>query len=128
MPKKIFFESAVHHFVAAGQKYCEEKDLVVSVIKRFMESLEFSSSRVRKSSFSVSWAFPHRGILEVDYSEASLYVRGDSERFIKKLKERNLTGPEDPIQKHNRDFFEKKFLEVALRAGFEIKEGKLTFI
>ena len=122
MPKKIFFESAVHHFVAAGQPFLRQCPELKS-LRRFIGSFVFSPLPGHRTSFSVSWTFPNDGMLEVDFSEASLYVRGDNEKFIEKMKERDCIKPEDPIRQRNRDFFEGKFLEAARKAGFQIKEG-----
>lgn len=122
MPKKIMFESAVHHFLTAARRL--HVSLQSGPAERqqtydaFVASLRFT--HLPDGVMEVRWTYPSEGSAPVSYRDASFYLRGDTGRHVEKQRALGLVVSEDPIRKHNEQLFVERVGAVASAAGIDV--------
>lgn len=124
MPKKILFESAVHHFVTAGRRVLQAQAHNRSLAKTwadFLHSLTFTHPE--RGLFDVAWTVPTAGVARVDFSPAALYTRGDLARAVEAQKAKSQLFAPDQVAQQNAAFFDAQVLAVARQAGLPLPEN-----
>lgn len=125
MPKKILFESAVHHFVTAGRRVLQAHAGHPSLVlawEDFLHSLTFTHPE--RGLFDVAWTSPTTGSARVDFLPAALYTRGDLARYVEVQKAKSQLFAPDRVAEHNAAFFDNQILAVARQAGLPLPENQ----
>lgn len=120
MPKKILFESAVHHFLAAGSRLATELSTVAPAdARRLAEWTSALSLDYPGSRFQVSWHSPVPGECIVTTDGAKFYTRGDqaSPGRPPEMAEGAPGGTDDPVELQNRETFDEQFRRVLELSG-----------
>lgn len=119
MPKKIFFESAVHQFVMAAREFLQETQKVDRDLFHKYESCvsTWEFKYLGPKQMVLSWKNPGQGESLVEYPGAQFYVRGDDSSFVQKQKDSLLVGLEsDPVSNQNRAYFKTLAIEILKKA------------
>ena len=119
MPKKILFESAVHQFVAAAQRWVAAEARSprgqAHATRELIASMRFE--HLPEGVLGVSWEQPAPGSLRLSYRGASFYVRGDTAQHLARQPAGRDRATDDPVREHNRAFFDEQVREVLTAAG-----------
>lgn len=119
MPKKIFFESAVNQFLAAGRRLALQGGTVdplwSSKLRGWIRDLQFVYSRPH--GMVVVWKSPSQGEILVKFDAAHFYTRGDV-ASAKAEKKYAQTKDGDGCMRRNREFFDDQFDRVLAAARF----------
>ena len=117
MPKKVFFESAVHQFLTAARDVSSPESACADDVDRwqaFIASLTFSYPR--PSIVRVAWSSPQRGESTFEVASTRFYRRGgvpgDSGRGLAPA-----GSAADPVQSANARFFRDVVSRIAAEAG-----------
>jgi hypothetical protein len=114
MPKKIFFESAVHQFVAATQELLQDLKTSPGDYQKAIACVDsWTFEYTGPKQMKIRWSLPKSGETVIDFTPAQFYTRGDSESFVSKQKARDLIDANrDQVFQQNRDFFKKLSRQV----------------
>lgn len=116
MGKKIIFESFIHHFLRAASDISHEKDSALRAsLFKVIDSFKFQPLSATQVEITSS-LHPHFK-MRLDYSTLRLYTRGDSEIFVKKLKEIGLLYSEDFIEDQNHTIMLKHARNAFVQCG-----------
>lgn len=125
MPKKVLFESAVHHLAMAGKRLLStvgpSGDEQFSEVKRFIDSWRFAHEG--KSRMLLAWSVPSEGAMHVDFHDAHFYTRGDTSDTVERQRKSGLVFSEDSVKIGNEGFFDKVLQEALSRAGVRVRGG-----
>lgn len=117
MPKKILFESAVHHLANASKRLRFEinNSKLEQELDLFCKSWNFSYPK--KEQLDVSWTYPNIGSASFDFKEAELYVRGDTKYTSDKQKESGIVFTNDKVLDANNQFFDNMLHSLICKSG-----------
>ena len=122
MPKKIRFESAVHHFLAAARRVqvmlAERDSSAAAGWSAHVASLRFG--HLPNDEMDVSWAEPTSGCTRVSYQDARFYLRGDTSDHVNAQRAQGLLFSDDDVRRHNERVFDEHLRRVALAAGVSL--------
>jgi SAM-dependent methyltransferase len=125
MPKKIYFESAVHQFLFAAERIALSFFLPgTDAHKRwskFVLSLGFEYTKA--GTVTVRWSFPKPGERSFSFESSHFYLRGDTEDSVGRQRATGMLFSSDVIQRENADFFQRIVLEIATGAGLLAANG-----
>lgn len=119
MPKKILFESAVHQLAASGSRRIraqEEAGRDSMRLRSFLRGLNLEHTGPR--TIRASWTAPLSGSLDIDFSGARFYLRGDSVAAASAQPPRTPAA-DDPTELHNRRFFDERLDEIIGASGLD---------
>lgn len=111
MPKKILYESAVHHFLLAGSRLQHELGAEGARLAAWIRDLRLE--RAGPAQLRVTWRAPVAGQYTVDFAQAQFYTKGDGTTPI----EGDLKG-HDAIRDANAVFFDGQFRAVLDEAKY----------
>ncbi len=119
MPKKIFFESSVHHILSAARHLAEKEGRLSQVNHRrwteFISSLNFRY--LGSGSAEVTWTSPQPGIKQFDIRDAQFYVRGDTDGQVELQQNARMLFRTDVIREDNERLFRDLVTRIAEHAG-----------
>lgn len=81
MPKKIFYESAVHHFCMAAKDVIQDRFLEDKKKQIFFQKWisSFNFVYLGNKKIRVSWNYPKIGQAEFSFDKCNYYERGDKQ-------------------------------------------------
>lgn len=125
MPKKPYFESAIHHLllqakIIANQERVHAPEAYLQW-ERFINSITFVYKDLE--TIKTTWTYPKKGTLSFSLKEVLYYSRGDTPAAVQSQKERRLMFTEDKIKEKNDKFFSKIFRQMAKKAGLRVHKN-----
>lgn len=123
MPKKIKYESGVHHFFRAARRYCDRlaqlDPIAAAELASWVAELQTSYAH---STFRILWRRPTHGSIVVPLHEVRFYVRGDLGLDATVRSTPTNRGKEgehgDPAEEANAVFFDQQFSCLLEASGF----------
>lgn len=119
MPKKIFYESAVHQFLWAGRRLKEDlaatDPAAATRLADWIHALTIENPG--PGGVRIAWPTPQPGEHRLELKHAKFYTRGDAAAFSQKQTEAGMTFTDDRIMAANLAFFDGELRTVLARAG-----------
>lgn len=122
MPKKPFFESAIHHLLLQAKEIADHQRVMNPEFyrewKEFVNSFFFTY--VDNQTIRVDWKYPKKGKYTFSIAKVKYYTRGDNHTAIKEQRSKKLIFTDDKIYQHNVLYFKRIVKIIAKQAGIHI--------
>lgn len=130
MPKKPYFESAIHHLLLQAKGLAERERQIdpkrYKVWEKFVNSFVFTP--VDSETIRVKWTYPKRGVTTFSLKSVRYYTRGDTEVFRDAQAKTHLPFGEDAIRKQNDAFFLQTIRAIARLADIPLSSRSTTVV
>lgn len=130
MPKKPYYESAIHHLLLQAKALANKERVVdpehFKLWEKFVNSFEFQY--VNSETIRVDWTYPSHGTHTFSIKGVKYYTRGDTPTSRLEQKTNHISFTPDAVKAHNDSFFADIIRSIATHAGIKVhRSGKLTY-
>lgn len=123
MPKKPYFESAVHHLLLQAKAQANRERQVdpkrYRVWEQFVNSFRFEP--VAADTIRVTWTYPTAGSETFSIKDVAYYTRGDTLMARTQQSEQHMTFTDDVVRQRNDELFARSIRKIARKAGMPLK-------
>lgn len=121
MASNFKLNSFIHRFLAESESF--GKTLLPSGQAewgQFLAGLKFSQTG---GHITIAWRYPSAGAATYSLDRVELYLRGDSQRYSLRQKDRGLVDRADVIREKNQVYFHDVLKDIVDRAGLNMQGG-----
>jgi 2-polyprenyl-3-methyl-5-hydroxy-6-metoxy-1,4-benzoquinol methylase len=122
MPKKPYYESAIHHLLLQAKIIANQERIsnpgIYKEWELFVNSFQFEY--ISPDTIQVIWTYPSRGKHTFSIKPVTYYTRGDTALFRTEQTKKHLTFSDDKIKASNDKYFRSVVLSLAKKAHISI--------